>query len=235
MMRDKNRTKEYFDEYIEEQIEDFKEFMELLDDESVLKERLPFLKETLFDYKSEIIIARYSRGDSIDEIVSDYNELLVFWKDTCNMESIQGAYEQSLWYLSIGILLGEKESLKEIRKTLEKNKINDWLFNFLLYFDGNNIDQISGELHGHKKYQSLKKAICTLDRNQLIHYLEKEWYPGFKDFGWYDSHKNTKRGHNLYFGYWCFEAGAIVKLLKWDDSDLKEQEYYPYDLVHYKE
>ena len=234
-MRDKTKSKEYFDEYIEKQIKNYKEFKELLDDDRVLEERLQLLKEMIFDYKSEIVIARYSRGDSIDEIVSDYNELLVFWKATCNMESIQGAYEQSLWYLSIGILLGEKESLKEIRKTLEKNKINDWLFNFLLYFNGNNIDQIRGELLGHKKYQSLKKAICTLDRKQLIHYLDKEWYPGFKDFGWYDSHKNTKRGHNLYFGYWCFEAGAIVKLLKWNDSDFKEQQYYPYDLVHYKE
>ena len=36
-MRDKNKTKEYFDEYIEKQIQNFKEFKELLDDESVLK------------------------------------------------------------------------------------------------------------------------------------------------------------------------------------------------------
>ena len=235
MMRDKNRTKEYFDEYIEEQIGDFKEFKELLDDESVLKERLPLLKTKLFEYKLEIIAAKYSRGDSMNEIVSDYNEMLEFWREICNLDRIKVIYEGGLWFISLGILLGQKESLQEIRKTLEKNKINDWLLNFLLYYNGNNIDQISGELHGHKKYQSLKKAVCTLDTKQLIYYLEKEWYPGFKDFGWYDSHKNTKRGHNLYFGYWCFEAGAIVKLLKWDDSDLKEQQYYPYDLVHYKE
>ena len=234
-MRDKNKLKAYFDEYIEEEIEDVKECEELLDDEGVLKERLPLLKEMILESKLYIITAKYSRGDSINEMISDYNEMLDLWKETCNLDYIKGAYEKSLWFISIGILLGEKESLQEIRKTFEKNKINDWLFNFLLYFNGNNIDQISGELHGHKKYQSLKKAICTLDRNQLIHYLEKEWYPGFKDFGWYDSHKNTKRGHNLYFGYWCFEAGAIVKLLKWDDSDLKEQQYYPYDLVHCKE
>ena len=36
----------------------------------------------------------------------------------------------------------------------------------------------------------------------------------------------------LYYGYWCFEAGAIVKRLGFDDEDLKNEQYYPYDMVH---
>ena len=100
MMRDKNRSKEYFDEYIEEEIEDVKECEELLDDESVLKERLPLLKEMLFEYKLEIITAKYSRGDSMKEMVSDYNEMLEFWKEICNLDYIKEVYEEGLWFIS---------------------------------------------------------------------------------------------------------------------------------------
>lgn len=86
-----------------------------------------------------------------------------------------------------------------------------------------------------EKYQTLKDAICKNDKAKFIHYLEKEWYSNCKDYGWYDSHKLRRRSQNIYFGYWCFEAGAIVKRLNWDDTDIAGQQYYPYDLVHYKE
>ena len=103
-MRDKNKTKEYFDEYIEKQIQNFKEFKELLDDESVLEERMPLLKEMLFEYKLYIITAKYSRGDSMKEMVSDYNEMLEFWKEICNLDYIKEVYEEGLWFISLGIL-----------------------------------------------------------------------------------------------------------------------------------
>lgn len=41
--------------------------------------------------------------------------------------------------------------------------------------------------------------------------------------------------HNIHTGYWCFESGAIVKILGLEDSNFKEQKYYPYDLIHWKE
>ena len=62
-------------------------------------------------------------------------------------------------------------------------------------------------------------------------YLEKYWYVGHKNMGWYDIHKAKEK---LYYGYWSFEAGAIAKILNLDDSNLKNVPYYPYDLVHYK-
>ncbi|MFR3583138.1 MAG: PoNe immunity protein domain-containing protein [Coprococcus sp.] len=40
---------------------------------------------------------------------------------------------------------------------------------------------------------------------------------------------------NTYYGYWIYEAGAICKILRLDDEELKEQQYYPYDLVHFNE
>lgn len=67
---------------------------------------------------------------------------------------------------------------------------------------------------------------------RLQQYLKKEWYKGHSDCGWYNDHK-SKWG--VHFGYWSFESGALVKKLGLDDSILKEQQYYPYDMVHWKD
>ena len=37
-----------------------------------------------------------------------------------------------------------------------------------------------------------------------------------------------------YYGYWSNETAAAVKILGIDDSCLKNQQYYPYDLAHFK-
>ena len=64
----------------------------------------------------------------------------------------------------------------------------------------------------------------------LAEYLKRKWYSSHSDYYWYNSHESKA---NTYFGYWCFEAGAIVKIMGLDDSALKDNQYYPYDLVHY--
>ncbi|NUG82427.1 DUF1911 domain-containing protein [Acinetobacter bereziniae] len=46
---------------------------------------------------------------------------------------------------------------------------------------------------------------------------------------WFDLDKNK---NDVFFGYWSFERAAIVKLLKLDDTILKRQRYYPFDLIH---
>ena len=46
---------------------------------------------------------------------------------------------------------------------------------------------------------------------------------------WHNSHLSKQ---NTYYGYWAYEAGAVAKILDLDDEALKEQRYYPFDLVH---
>ena len=66
---------------------------------------------------------------------------------------------------------------------------------------------------------------------RLEKYLKKEWYRGHSDLSWHDDHKY---GIN-HDGYWCFESGALVKVLGLDDSSLKGLPYYPYDMVHWND
>ncbi|MEB3052696.1 MULTISPECIES: PoNe immunity protein domain-containing protein [Bacillus] len=86
-----------------------------------------------------------------------------------------------------------------------------------------------------KPFKSLVNVIMCKDDTKASKLMEKylieEWYAGHKDMGWYDCHKHHEK---LYFGYWIFESGAIVKILELDDSILKNVPYYPYDMVHFK-
>ena len=50
-----------------------------------------------------------------------------------------------------------------------------------------------------------------------------------KDAAWHNSHKSKQ---DVYYGYWSYEAGAIVKCMGLDGSLLKDEKYYSYDLVH---
>jgi hypothetical protein len=47
---------------------------------------------------------------------------------------------------------------------------------------------------------------------------------------WYDAHKGPEGGG--FVGYWCFESAAVVKAFGIDDKEIREQQYYPKDLLH---
>ena len=70
----------------------------------------------------------------------------------------------------------------------------------------------------------------TEDREPFLKYL-KGWYKGSKDSAWYGTHELENKFQ--YNGYWSFESAAVAKRLCLDDSDLQNEQYYPYDLVHF--
>ena len=80
-------------------------------------------------------------------------------------------------------------------------------------------------------YENYDGDRTTPEWKALEKYLKKEWYRGHSDLSWHDDHKY---GIN-HDGYWCFESGALVKVLGLDDSSLKGLPYYPYDMVHWND
>ncbi|MCU5462439.1 DUF1911 domain-containing protein, partial [Bacillus cereus] len=64
---------------------------------------------------------------------------------------------------------------------------------------------------------------------RLQTYMEKEWFKGHYDYEWKNAHKEPG-----YVGYWSFETAALIKILELDDTSLKDNNHYPYDLAHYK-
>ena len=67
-MRDTIKSKEYFDEYILKMSEGIKRFEEGIAAGKYLNDKILFVKDYILQKKIGIIIAKYSKGDSIEEI-----------------------------------------------------------------------------------------------------------------------------------------------------------------------
>ncbi|MFZ2539574.1 MAG: PoNe immunity protein domain-containing protein [Oscillospiraceae bacterium] len=230
-MRDIIKSKDYFIEYIGRQEKRVERFETKLFNNEVSEDRVLTVKRKICSLKIQIVIAKYSCGTNISEIQNNYIQLIQELPNVWNVD----LYVETLWMLCIGIMLEVRgETLAIIKDLIVESQTNDWLFNFLLDKGKSSPYKIEGTIKFEEPYGELQKALIVnnnfIDRFKI--YLGEKWYWGHNDSSWYDLHKSKE---NLYYGYWSFETGAIVKILGLDDSDLKDVPYYPYDMVHYKE
>lgn len=226
-MRDKFKDAEYFNNFINEDLARINKFSTKLKNGEVKSERISAVKSTVHDLKLGIIIAQYSRGDSIEHLEEEFFRLLDEWEEVWEPEY----YNKNLKMISLALLFKVDEKVaKKIKNMLKESGINDWLLDFMLNFldkEGYNVEE---KLLFPERFSKLRKIVNEKKRIELLkEYLSEDWYN--EDCGSYEAHKSRQ---NTYYGYWSFEAGAVAKILKIDDSSLKDVPYYPYDLVHYK-
>ena len=223
-MRDTLRSKEYFDEFILEEEEDEQEFEEDLSAGDIEEDRVLSVKSCLTDIKLGILTARYSRGDDTDSLRVYFESMLGLILETCT----EFTYEDSIKTASLAYLLGVGENkLNELCRALSYTEDHDCLIDFIL--TGSDVD---AEKISYKSYAKLAGAVSGRDKAMLIKYL-RGWYKGSSGSEWYGTHKITDE--NLYYGYWCFEAAAVAKRLGFDDRDMAEEKYYPFDMAHFTE
>lgn len=67
------------------------------------------------------------------------------------------------------------------------------------------------------------------DRALQLDGFMQRWYPAMSDAHWHESHLSR---FDEYFGYCCFEAAAVAKLLDIPDDHHKDHPNYPYDARH---
>lgn len=223
-MRDKIKDIDYFNKFIEEDAERVKKFENKINANEVKQERILPVKTKIHDLKLGILTAKYSRGDDIAELEEEYLRLLKGWQEVFCEEY----YNKNLKMISLAVLFNVEEGyLNEIKEMLLKSGVSDWLLDFLINPMSTNKAR---ELLFDDSFSTLKNAVYEENKEVLINkYLQNDWY--CEDCGCYEAHKSRQ---NIYFGYWSFEAGAIVKILGINDISLKDTQYYPYDLVHYK-
>ncbi|MCX8744371.1 DUF1911 domain-containing protein [Snodgrassella sp. B3882] len=246
-LRDKLNTKERYQELINKKEkyiqEDFLKIKSLAEDEKKGIQKYPkpnneIIKSTykgIFIYQYDNLIAKYSMGQPISSIIEEYKITVSYMEK--GWKAISG-YIEMVWMLSIGIMLeAEADIFEKLKSLVERDHLNDYLVDFLLQ----NSTQWSKQTPKFKfprPYKATQDIISlaqtdkTAAVERLKKYLQKEWYKGHSDTGWHDDHKSKWKVHT---GYWSFESGALVKILGLDDTPLKDQPYYPYDMVHWRE
>ncbi|WP_435315578.1 PoNe immunity protein domain-containing protein [Cellulophaga fucicola] len=235
-MRDKIKDKAYFETFLEEELDDISFYKEQLNLNNLKEDRIIPVKKQIALKKTDIFYARYSMGESVSSIKCEIKDII---KDLPQFWNSDSGYVQMVWMLSISIMLEvEDTDFNKLVQLVEKDNPDDFLIDFLMNFRDNTWNIKNTSFKFNTPYKALAEVIsfAKTDKSKatirLKQYLDKEWYKGHSDMGWYDSHKSE---HNIYSGYWCWEAGALVKSLGLDDSILKDQQYYPYDMVHFKD
>lgn len=229
MLRDKLRDKEYFDSYIEGVEKTINLASNDLASGSIKEDRIPSVVNWLYYSKLRRIIAKYSRGDDIVLLKIDFIDFLEGFFKLDNTEFF--SYSKNLEIISLAVLLNIPLELRgKIGNSITEK---DSLTNFLAF--GKSEDLSAEYLSFPNGWQLLFDVTLNSNKIQqelsLINYINDVWAKRKEEEGEFESHKNMSM--NSYYGYWCFEAGAIAKILKIPDNELKENQYYPYDLVHF--
>lgn len=182
---------------------------------------------------NELIRAKYSAGYDCKELYDTYIKSIFIIKEIGCQEI---GFVNFIQFFSLGILLEvEIELLTVFVRYADAQKLDGKLIDFLAQACGL---QRSYQSIGYGKdnpYKKLEKIIKSSFEDkkeaeaELQKYMKDVWLQGHCDFDWHAAHKRAG-----YVGHWSFETAALVKILKLDDSKLKESNHYPYDLAHYK-
>lgn len=163
----------------------------------------------------------YSKEKSFHKMFPDYMKFLEYYKAVCTPND---SMYDIVDVLSIGVLLEDrkKEFIGYLDEILLKYESNDGIITFLM---------------DYLKDRTLQRTISKIDyfnvlliSEDKVKILKKElelWYDKHSDAYWYNSHKSKD---STYCGYWCFEIAALAQIFGLDDTSLRENQYYPYEI-----
>lgn len=237
-MRTQLKSKEHFEDYIQRQPARIERFENNIKIGKTKEERIPAVKRKIFTISLHTVIAKYSSDYEITELRNEFSNVIEKFENGWNDKGETPTddihfdnYVLVLWMLSLAILLEiETNDFERIIKVLDNSKRKDYLFDYIIQSKIPS-RQITEKMTYPQYYDFLKELIAQQSVEKLKMHLEKHWYKSMKLTYWYDNHKSKS---DTFFGYWSFESGALVKILGLDDGILKDQPYYPYDMVHWK-
>lgn len=191
--------------------------------------------DSILEYQIGIMRLSYSMGENLEKVRDVYLRVVRSMEKSWTISS---GYVDMVWMISIGIMLEVDESyLRKLADMVAKNKVDDFLLSFLINYKFPNTYPQTDKFLFSRPYKATLEIVSMSESDKekglerLKKYLTKEWYRGHSDIGWYNSHKSK---WDIHKGYWSFESGALAKILNLNDSSLKDLQYYPYDMVHYK-
>lgn len=247
-MRDKLKDINYFEEYIKLNNRSILRGITMLQDDKVSDNKINSFKDDIFIKKLRGLIASYSLGDNIESLKQEYYSVLMYLRECWSGEIVKirndrdqyllEPHGRMLRMLSLGYLLDiADEDFQVLVDIIDRDNISDNLYEFIIKARFPDRKQKRPEEYDTehsvilKVYDKLRKAIEQDNKEEasklVKQFLDKGFY--HKHIGFYNAHK---KNYNLYFGYWSFEAAAVVKIMELDDSCFIGHQYYPKDLVH---
>ncbi|MCU4895959.1 PoNi-like cognate immunity protein [Bacillus cereus] len=229
---------EYHKEFIEENREDIKSLEEDTKNgiQRYSKDNKSIIEGTYlanFRYEMEDIRAKYSLGEDVS-VIEEYFHNAIY--DLENTGSREIGYLSLISIISLGILLEtDKKNIERLKKIVDTKNMNDAVIDFLLCASDIGYTNMTNRYYKENPYAKTREIIelAQTDKKEaskrLQTYMEKEWFRGHYDYEWKNAHKEPG-----YVGYWSFETAALAKILELDDTSLKDNNHYPYDLAHYK-
>ncbi|MEM6268353.1 MAG: PoNe immunity protein domain-containing protein [Bacteroidota bacterium] len=238
-IRSNLKSEAYFEKRIKETQEFLIEDHQSLNAGEISSDRQISYKRMMATQHIQLAIAKFSAGLHVNTMKQDIsaavNLIGLDWPYPTEAGTAAFYFDsipELYWILSVAILQDfEMAEFTKIVRIIDGARSKDWLLEYLISSRIQGRSQVD-TLIFPKPYASLKKAVEETDPAKcsaiVKHYLEKEWYPGHKGVYWHDNHKSK---HDTFFGYWSFEAAAVVKIAGIDDTSFRDNEYYPKDLV----
>ena len=169
----------------------------------------------------EIINYKYTLGEDLLELHKEYLVLLA-QIDKINYNC--GFFDA--YVFALGILFEEGiEKFEKLIIIMDESRHHDLLSDYFINGCGLKRKYYS-EVFACKDFEFSKELVelAQKDREQaskkLVHHFKTYWNDPVKS--------------DSYDGYWLWEYAAISKMFKLDDSELKDNPHYPYELAHYK-
>lgn len=247
-----SRSKQEQDKPIRDKLKTRKDFERVLAEDldimETTKARIDTAKDiNLYMYRSLsysyilILQSKYSVDAKIDELRDIYIKSMHYFLQAFNKRN--PIYADILNYVSLGVLLNIPDNnfrqlIDYVKQMDKQGKPSGWTPDLLLWFMLNSRlkeqekQKYAETLAYPRLYNGLYKVIqapnAAAAKDALNKYLDR-WYNLNSNAPWYNSHLKD----NSYRGYWAWEVAAVAKIMHIDDSDLKNNQYYPYDMVHW--
>ena len=236
-MRDKRCSREIVEKELDYQIqavdscfkriEEFKKYVKNKlygTDETAKYEKISLINvnhNSIIKRELEIINYKYTLGEDLLELHKEY---LVLLAQIDKIKSNCGFFDA--YVFALGILFEEGiEKFEKLIIIMDESRHHDLLSDYFINGCGLKRKYYS-EVFACKDFEFSKELVelAQKDREQaskkLVHHFKTYWNDPVKS--------------DSYDGYWLWEYAAISKMFKLDDSELKDNPHYPYELAHYK-
>ena len=240
--RDSRKPKEYFNRWIAYDLGQISEYDALLP--TINQPRgIAICHHTLFSKHYKILIQMYSREDGEETLRGWFDKTIACWvayqdyvataPQNVGDQYIKFSIDKYViyfWMFSFGVNMGVGPERLSTLAGLIQRAGQDRLIDRVIE-KATGIPAREGSLLYERPYGKLLEFIETgAGDTKLLRKFLDGWYRNCKRAYWHDTHVDDDSG---YFGYWCFELAAVVRLWEVDFTEFADHPYFPRGLMEF--